>query len=40
LEDLVFDPEHVTVQASARVSVELESGLRHQYALTALKRTR
>ncbi len=40
LEDVLFDPEHATVRASAQVSSELESGPRHQYALTALKRAR
>src|SRR5574341_73429 len=34
LEDVVFDPDHVTVRASARVPAEIESGPRHQYALT------
>ena len=40
LEDVVFDPEHATVRSSAQVPAELENASRHQYMLTALKRTR
>lgn len=40
LQDLVFDAEHATVQFSAKVPAELESGQRHQFALTVLKRKR